>query len=67
MGGRDLVFVIVGGLTVSFINILPLFHLKKNSSSLKYSKLSFLNRKICYSSVISICSNNIPVVTCHNN
>jgi hypothetical protein len=33
----------------------------------KYSKLSFLNRKICYSSVICICSANILVLTCHNN
>ena len=34
-----------------------------NSSSLKYGKINFLNREICHSIVISICSNNILVLT----
>ena len=34
-----------------------------NSSSLKYGKISFLNKEICHSIVISICSNNILVLT----
>jgi len=40
-------------------NIIPPL---KNSSTLKYGKISFLSREICHSIVISICSNNILIL-----